>query len=155
MQHYLYVVVMCQDRRLVAIEVSISASIFSHRVYDQRWNRMIQKIWDCFARACSLVDEKRSSAVRLDLSGQLFPTSIANFIAYGHNSVVMASDWRLSRWEASCDREKWQSLSCIQQCRSGDVRRCHKKISFDWRQWYLIRIIEYWKLHCLHDIFEF
>ena len=49
------------------------------------------KVLNCFTLTCPLVDEKRSNAVRLDLSGQLLPTSIANFIPYCHNYVVITS----------------------------------------------------------------
>ena len=49
------------------------------------------KVWNCFTIACLFVDEKRSNDVRPESSGQLLPTSIANFIAYGHNSVVIDS----------------------------------------------------------------
>ena len=44
-----------------------------------------------FTLACPLVQNKRSNAVIPESSGQLLPTSIANFIAYGHNSVVITS----------------------------------------------------------------
>ena len=47
------------------------------------------KVWNCFTLACPLVDEKRYNAVRPDSSGQLLLTSIANFIAYGHNYIVI------------------------------------------------------------------
>ena len=50
-----------------------------------------QKVWNCFTLAFPLVDEKRYTAVRPDSSGQLLPTSIANFIAYGYNYVVITS----------------------------------------------------------------
>ena len=41
-----------------------------------------------FTLSCPLVNKKRSNAVRTDSSGQLLPTSIAIFIAYGHNFVM-------------------------------------------------------------------
>ena len=40
---------------------------------------------------CPFVDEKLSIAVRPESSGQLLPTSIDNFIAHGHNFVVITS----------------------------------------------------------------
>ena len=49
------------------------------------------KVWNCFTLECILVDEKLSNAVRPYYSGQLLLTSIAIFIAYGHNYVVITS----------------------------------------------------------------
>ena len=49
------------------------------------------KVWNCFTLVISLVDERLFNAVWADSSGQLLPTSIANFIAYGHNYVVITS----------------------------------------------------------------
>ena len=49
------------------------------------------KVWNCFTIACPFVDEKISNAVIPELSGHLLPTSIDNFIAYGHNYVEITS----------------------------------------------------------------
>ena len=52
--------------------------------------------------AYPFVDEKRSNAVIPDSPGKLLPTSIANFIAYGQNSVVITYIQQIVAFKKAC-----------------------------------------------------
>ena len=89
-QHSLHAAAMYQYKRIVSIKMYILLSIYFEIFWDRGWSKAIQ--WYAFfTLAFPLVDEKCSNAVRPDSSWQLLPTSIANFIAYGHNYVVITS----------------------------------------------------------------